>query len=270
MSNPAVTKLVRGEFDKMSFWMDDNVGESIHIHLGNFRLDLTKNELYELNNELSSTITKLVNVEGFKCKNFDPVFVSRMLSPFLSRLVSIKIDYVKVGDLIVAYDTKRGFTKYANIKKGRAFKALNGDSSENEDNRGSHHVGQTSSERLDDMFNSVLEHSYPYNNQYIVLFGDQMLIRDGQHRASCILKQLGDIKIPVIRMYFDDEDLIKYQTSKIKQLFGRIKSTSFLRIIRKIFKLIIKPFSLVKSKIVMSQTQKQTELIQKQFIKTNK
>ncbi len=267
MSNPAVTKLVRGEFDKMSFWMDDNVGESIHIHLGNFRLDLTKNELYTLNTELSSTITKLVNVDNFKCDDFDPVFISRMLSPFLSHLVSIKIDYVNVGDLIVAYDTKRGFTKYVNIKKGRAIKALNGDSSENNDNRGSHHIGQTSSERLDDMFNSILEHSYPYNNQYIVLFGDQMLVRDGQHRASCILKQSGNIVIPVLRMYFDNEDLIKYQVSKTKQMLARIKSASILKIIKKIFKFMIKPLSLAKNKIVFSRTKKQTELIQNLFIK---
>ena len=68
MSNPAVTKLVRGRIDGMSFWMDDHIGESIHIHLGAFRLDLSAEALHELSEELKDTLNELIAVEGFDCR----------------------------------------------------------------------------------------------------------------------------------------------------------------------------------------------------------
>ena len=48
MSNPAVTKLVRDRIGRLSFWMDDNIGESVHIHLADFRMDMTVEEIFAL------------------------------------------------------------------------------------------------------------------------------------------------------------------------------------------------------------------------------
>lgn len=236
MSNPAVTKLVHSRIDNMTFWMDDNIGESIHIHLGNFRLDSTIADVYDLASELTDSITKLVDVAGFDCRDYDPVYISRMLAPYLSGLKMVKRDTVKVGDLIVAYDIKHGLTKYVNVSKGRAIKALNGDPSENNDHRGSHHVGQTSEQRLQSMLDSVKEQGYPYNNQYIVVYGDQMLIRDGQHRASCLYHLYGNIEIPILRLYFTDEKTIKYETNYLKQYINNLKGKkiSARRVISKI------------------------------------
>ena len=58
MSNPAVTKLVRDDIGNLRFWMDDNIGESVHIHLADFRMDLTVEELNTLSKELTDTINK--------------------------------------------------------------------------------------------------------------------------------------------------------------------------------------------------------------------
>jgi hypothetical protein len=62
------------------------------------------------------------------------------------------------------------------------------------------------------MMDSIKEHGYPYNDNYIVLYGDDNIIRDGQHRASCLFVLYGNIEVPVLRMYFKD-----YRSPKINK-----------------------------------------------------
>jgi len=261
MSNPAVTKLVYGQFDNMPFWMDDNIGESIHIHLGNFRLDTSILELSVLSNALRDCLTQLINVPGFDCHNFDPVFLSRMLYPLLPHLVSVKVDMVYVGELIVAYD-KKGFTRYYNIRKGRVIKALNGKPKENNDTRGSNHLGQTSSERLSAINQSLIDNGYPLNNQYIVVYGDQKLIRDGQHRASCIFNSKGNLEIPILRLYFDDDNLIKYRKSLLIQFFKKLSIKKFFRLLKRKIKT---NFKKIKNKLIFIRNRSHYSELKKYF-----
>lgn len=239
MSNPAVTKLVRDEIGNLKFWMDDNIGESIHIHLADFRLDLTVEELCRLSAELTDTMNKLVDVEGFDCNKIDPVFLSLLLAKRMRHLKSVSIDHVMLGDLIVNHRNGLGFLEYEKLAKSRAVRALQGDPAKNDGFRRSHHIGQTSQQRLDAMKQSVSENGYPYQGQYIVLYENQMLIRDGQHRASCLYVDKGNIEIPVLRLYFDSPAIAAYQTSFLMQLaagIGKLNGKKIKKGLRKLLK----------------------------------
>lgn len=239
MSNPAVTKLVRDEIGNLRFWMDDNIGESIHIHLADFRMDLTVEEIEKLADELGDTMNKLIAMDGFDCEKLDPVFLSLLLAKRLKHLKAVRMDTVRLSGLMVNYRSRLGFLKYSRLPESRAVKALLGDSSENDGYRKSHHIGQTSQQRLDTMKNSIEEHGYPYNGQYIVLYEDQMLIRDGQHRASCLYVAKGDIEIPVLRLYFDDPKVSAYEKSYWKQLlaaFGKLDRKRIIKGLKKAVK----------------------------------
>lgn len=238
MSNPAVTKLVRDDIGNLRFWMDDNIGESIHIHLADFRLDLTVEEIEQLAGELADSMNLLLDIEGFDCKKMDPVFLSLLLAKRLKYLKSVKLDTVRLSELIVNYRNKFGFLKYNKLTESRAVKALRGDSSENDGARKSHHVGQTSKQRLDTMKQSIEAHGYPYNGQYIILYEDQMLIRDGQHRASCLYVENGDMEIPVLRLYFSDSKVSEYERNYVKQLFAGIGKLTLKHTLREMKKLV--------------------------------
>lgn len=238
MSNPAVTKLVRDEIGNLKFWMDDNIGESIHIHLADFRLDLTVEELYMLSGELTDTVNKLVDVEGFDCNKIDPVFLSLLLAKKMKHLKSVSIDHVVLGDLIVNHRNGLGFLEYEKLEKSRAVRALQGDSRKNDGFRRSHHIGQTSQQRLEAMKRSVSENGYPYDGQYIVLYEDQMLIRDGQHRASCLYADKGNIEIPVMRLYFDDPAIAAYKIGFFMQLITGIRKLNWKRVKKGLRKLL--------------------------------
>lgn len=240
MSNPAVTKLVRDDIGNLRFWMDDNIGESVHIHLADFRMDLTVEELNTLSKELTDTINKLVDIEGFDCNKMDPVFLSLLLAKKMKHLRSVKVDRVMLGDLIVNHRNRFGFLKYQKLSESRAVKALNGDNSENDGFRRSHHIGQTSRQRLDAMKDSIAEHGYPYEGQYIILYEDQMLIRDGQHRASCLYVAQGNIEIPVLRLYFDDPKVAVYEKNYIKQITAGIHKITLKRLKKELKKFLKK------------------------------
>lgn len=233
MSNPAVTKLVRTRIGESQFWMDDNIGESIHIHLDDFRADLTTDELFLLHDQLIDVLNKLIQVDGFDIEKIDPVYLSMHLYKVLDHLESVEIDRVRVGDLIVAHHRKMGFDKFEKLATSRAVKALNGDTKENDDHRESHHIGQSSGERLSDMKKSIVTNGYPYNGQYIILFEDQNVVRDGQHRASCIYHELGNIEIPVMRLYFDDPSVATIDISLGSQIKRKIKNLTVRKLIQK-------------------------------------
>lgn len=231
MSNPAVTKLIMDSIGGLKFYMDDNIGESIHIHLDEFRLDLTCDEFNNLTVELKQAINGLVNVDGFDVGSIDPVFLALFLASDLPHLKKIRFDMANLKDLNVSYRTKYGFKKITKLEKSRAFKALAGDGSENNDRRASHHIGQSSEERLNSIFNSIKDNGYPYNNNYIILYEDQFLIRDGQHRASCLYFLNGPIDIPVMRLYFDNNDISYYDLSYYAQI--KHKMMTLLRMRKK-------------------------------------
>ena len=199
MSNPAVVKLSKKTINKSKVWLDDNFGESIHIHIDDFRADITIKEFEQLCHDVGEAVNSLIGVENFDCNKLDPVYFEIALWKRLMKLRSIKIDKAALGDMWAP-----GKVGIFPLADSRAVRALRGDSKENDEPRYSHHIGQTSQDRLESMNKSIQENGYPLNDQYIVLYGDDNIIRDGQHRAACLYNLYGDKEVPVMRMYFDD------------------------------------------------------------------
>lgn len=199
MSNPAVVKLSKKTINKSKVWLDDNFGESIHIHIDDFRTDITIKEFEQLCHDVGEAVNSLIAVDGFDCNNLDPVYFEIALWKRLMNLKSVKIDEAALGSMWAP-----GKVGIFPLPESRAVRALRGDSKENDEPRYSHHIGQTSQNRLDSMKKSIQENGYPSNDQYIVLYGDDNIIRDGQHRAACLYSLYGDKKVPVMRMYFDN------------------------------------------------------------------
>ena len=225
MSNPAVIKLIKKKLGTSRVWLDDNFGEAIHIHIDNHRIDLTVEEFEQLYKDLCIAMNELYPIEGLDFNTIDPVFIERWLWPILPTINGTRIDKVYLEDL---WAPNHGVWKL--LKDSIGVRALKGISSENEGYRKSHHIGQTDNQRLEECLNSIKEKGYPYKNQYIILKGDNNIIYDGQHRASCLYYLYGNIEIPVIRLYsssFKKEEIKKerlYQKWIIFRWYNKIKS----------------------------------------------
>ena len=238
MSNPAVIKLQQKNIGKSRVWLDDNFGESIHIHIDDIRADLSNTEFDDICDDIASAINNLVQIEGFDCHNIDPIYLEVMLWKDLLRLQSVKMDKINLCNLLAP-----GRNGIAPLPSSRAVRALKGDTNENDGKRLSHHMGEDSAQRLDRMKKSIQEHGYPYNNHYIILYGNDNIIRDGQHRAACLYDLYGDIEVPVMRLYFEDYKAEKEKVShnpiiiigrKVKKRLRGINSIKdFYKTIRK-------------------------------------
>ena len=221
MSNPAVVKLVSGRIGNSNFWSDDNFGEAIHLHLDNYRVDLNIKEFDVLTEQLKFVINNMVEIDEFNCEDFDPTYLSLFLSKKVLDLKEMKMDTIRLSELLVYKKVFYRFSILTKLKNGKVYKALCGNPKENNEIRESHHVFQNSQQRLDEIYNSLQNTKYPSENKYIILYGDSNLIWDGQHRASCLLYMYGDIEVPVKRLYFFDTKKSKKEYFKffIKKMY---------------------------------------------------
>lgn len=231
MSNPAVINLAETETDIGLFRIEDNIGESIHLHLGEFRYDLTIKEFLSLSDDLGNVIDGFINVDGFSTSNYSMEFLSRW-GKALPDLIRIEYDSIYLEDLIVDTVGFLGMTTRKPIQYSRIVKALNGNTSENDKRDERNFFGETNQQRLNKILESIKKDNYPKENQYIVLFNDSNIIMDGQHRAGCLYHLYGNIKVPVIRMVFKNgkysdksnpylERIYKWDRKRIRHLLRK-------------------------------------------------
>ncbi|MBE5980975.1 MAG: hypothetical protein E7249_17915 [Paenibacillaceae bacterium] len=223
MSNPAVITLASLSDIKgfpYRFEIEDNIGEAIHIHYKDIRMDLTIKEFLELAEAIEEIINDLVEVEEFRCRDFDPVNLVGLapLLPFLSDIIYTE---VFLEDLIVDTYDEGGNPVLLNLKCSRIIKALQGHCGENDSRKQVNYynnfrwIKQDNSERLQYNLEQIKKNGYPVNKELITLFNNDNILYDGQHRAACLYYLYGNIKVPVRRLLFKDN---KFSNNKLDTL----------------------------------------------------
>ncbi|WP_040658591.1 hypothetical protein [Oscillibacter ruminantium] len=212
MSNPGVIKLASladtVEDFPYRFEIEDNIGEAIHIHYRDFRLDLTIKEFVALAGSMEQVIEALVPVAGFSCNQFDKVNLVG-LARMLPDLVRIEEDRIALKELLVESADETGQSVCCGLERSRIVAALRGNTHENDRREqvnyyNAHDVRcQTNAERLAYNLQKIKTQGYPDSEERILLFNHSNLIRDGGHRAG-ILYMLygGDYQVPVRRLFF--------------------------------------------------------------------
>ena len=84
MSNPGViildTKkknIVQRIFNRNSFryvQIEDNIGEAIHIHFDDFRIELSIKEFFEISSCFKEALNQVVDIKNFDINEIDPLF----------------------------------------------------------------------------------------------------------------------------------------------------------------------------------------------------
>lgn len=197
MSNPGVIQLSECIINDKCFRIEDNIGEAIHIHYGEIRLDLTVKEFVSLTNQLIFIMNEMINVPGFLVENHDAIFLTECCERLLF-LEKITYDDVLVGDLMTDMITDET-AELVSMSGSRVFKALNGDETLLNKRVQTNYYGFSNISRLNKINQSIKKNGYPYKNQMIVVSEDGSYVIDGCHRASCLLDLYGNITIPIER-----------------------------------------------------------------------
>lgn len=209
MSNPAVITLVDaggkcGKFKR--FVLEDNIGEAVHLHVDNIRIDFSINEFFEFSKMIRDSLRNLDFLDGYSIDSFDENFLFEC-SRYFGGLKSISIEELKIDELkfIVNRKNKLGFKwqEVVPVDQTPAYKFLQGERDDFLSYEQKNYFSVTNDTRLFDVLSSLRDNGYPLMKKYIVLFNGENLVRDGQHRLASLAHLYGlDCMVKVMRFNF--------------------------------------------------------------------
>lgn len=208
MSNPGVVTLASYSSpypERFSIRIEDNIGESIHIHINDLRISLTINEFLELTSpDQTSILPKHIN-ELIQEYRIEPTFLLE-LSPYLSQLSKTSLTNVRLKDLRVLIRVSifgKLFVLPRSILHSQAYKALKSkDLSSYDTYPQTNYPFQTNSDRLSSLYQSIKQ-TDPQDISPLITINGQLFIRDGQHRASILAFIHGtSCTVPVLDLQF--------------------------------------------------------------------
>ncbi len=205
MSNPAVIVLAKTQTKMGLFQIEDNLGESIHLHLGEIRCDLTIKEFNELSIAIGKALEAFMEIDGFKLNKFSMEFLLQLAEKeWLPNLIALYEDKIRLSEICVDTYNFIGYQSMKPLPYSRVIKALNGDTRENDLRKERNYYGQSNQERANEMLESIKKNGYPYNGKMLVFLKGNNIIHDGQHRAACMYHLYGDREIPILRLEFSN------------------------------------------------------------------
>lgn len=212
MSNPGVIILASlGNIGPNIHRLDieDNIGEAIHIHWNNFRVDLTVQDFLRLSGDLDFAFRSLCDDVRSEFCDYDSFFLYRMAG-LLSRAVSSRVENRRIADLraLVRVNVPRlgAVMVSRKISETPAYRFLTKKSGEFLGYEQDSYPGLSNESRIQALVASIDLNGYPGCDQLITLFGNQPYIRDGQHRAAVLAAKYGlGYEIPVRVLEFDGQ-----------------------------------------------------------------
>jgi len=237
MSNPGVITLAdaKNKNGKIKrFQIEDNIGESIHLHIDNMRMDFTIKEYLEFSSLVKKSLENLNFLQNYKLENFDVHFLKECAN-YLPNLSDISIEEIRLSDLkcILRKIYKRNLSllSISPIKNSPSYNYLKGNKDRFIKYEQYNYLNVNNEKRLLNAINSIKANGYPYLDNYIILFSGQNYIRDGQHRASILADIYGlNAKVKVMRFNFKGND------HKLNPFTSNIKTTTIW------FEIIIKKY----------------------------
>ena len=204
MSNPSVIVLASLRNASPSIRrldIEDNIGESIHVHWNNFRFDLSIKEFLLISREIAAAQRKICESRGYALTGIDPLFLI-LFADLLPNIIDISIETRRIGNLrALVHRRIRRLGSYVipcHLSKAPAYQYLQGEPENFLRYHQESYHGDSNEWRLLRTLDSINANGYPYQDNYITLFGDQGYIRDGQHRAAILASLYGfNYEVPV-------------------------------------------------------------------------
>jgi len=209
MSNPAVLVLEtvgskEGRFRR--FAIEDNIGESIHLHVDDMRIDFTIEEFLEFASLMRASMEQLNVLCGYPIGQFDAV-VLRSCARWLPRLAAINIEEVQLSALkgVVRSRDARGLEHIAvvPVQQLPAYAYLEGEARGRVNRQRVDGGDAYRQHRLRSVLASLRANPYPVDGKYIVVFNGQNYIRGGEEYAAALAVLHGvDVRVNVMRFCF--------------------------------------------------------------------
>lgn len=209
MSNPAVKLLSETTIKGKNFRIEDNLGESIHIHIGDFRFELTIEEFKEFANSIYESAREFLSISGIDLEMIDSTSLDWNWLSRYSEIKKISLKRVKMKDLYTRdyVDGNDEMLRIMKVNESLKMKVL----TKKENMVSKKNSSSVDKERLQSILDVIKEKGYPYDGKYIMV-NQFNQIYDGDHRAAGLLFLYGEeFTIPVLEVEFESEPTIDEQ-----------------------------------------------------------
>lgn len=236
MSNPGVKVLVDFSIGANNLRIEDNIGECIHIHIDEFRFDLTIDEFIDFSGLFEDALNNKLSDFDLSYDDFDPLFISEISSNIVdiesTSLVTKNLKELKVFN-------NKIFNRLVSIKSSMICEYFEGKSNRYLSYKQKNVFASSNAERAD-FFRDFTIDDYK-NGRYAILINDQNIIRDGQHRLSALFLNYKNNEVDVLNIKFKENKMSISKIYMLKSAYSTIKSEflDFLRLIKRILLRII-------------------------------
>ena len=210
MSNPGVIVLDSAACKGTQFrrfQIEDNIGECIHIHIDNMRIDLSIDQFLQFTDSLKQCLSDNSLLGHHGLLQLDPAFL-KTAARYLPFVEDVTDEVIEINELQFIVSSKKlgsDWLELRDICNTPAHKYLSGNPEEFINYNQINYHGVDNVSRLVALKKSIEINGFDASKSSIVLFGDSNRVRDGQHRAAVIAFLHGsDTKIPVKRIRFRD------------------------------------------------------------------
>lgn len=195
MSNPTVFELNKSIIRNNILFIEDNIGESIHFHIGLVRFDLSIEEFYAISQKLIKILAEQVQVDNFDLTIQNEYFLERIATsiPYITSVIE---DTVDVKGLKCRIEDDKGKILETNIINTPVYKYYAGLSNSINEYIFKREIWQSKKEMLE------IARANPSNDIYI---DQDNFILDG-YKGICamLVSSLINKRVPVKRMSFSN------------------------------------------------------------------
>ena len=220
MSNPAVFELASANIGGQKVCIEDNIGESIHLHIGLVRFDMTVKEFQTA----ATTLQKILNIvtpNFFDITHYDAYFIER-IAENLKNISAVEEILLPISELKICFEGNNGKFISARVTESPYFKYYGGEKINLElfENRGN--IFQSNSERADKVLIGVK--SNPVES-FKLCADTENRILDGCLTAAAMAYFYGETqKVRVNRFHFErlDDSAVMRRRQKKSWLIPKI------------------------------------------------
>lgn len=256
MSNPAVYLLADTKIRGSVIRIEDNLGEAIHIHIGDIRLSITISDFEAIYDCTKEVAQYLFELKGLDWKYIDEGSLDWDWISRYQNIEKLEISHKKLKDLYTIKRINNDINKQmiVPISKSIFVEKLKNKKISINNYAECNMYGVDPDERLEFIKEKICKTGYPYDNKYI-LINSLGQIYDGDHRAAVLYYMYGgEYEIPVLEMKYKDEtDTIK---ERIKRTNKRIIKADFIKCAKRIIKI---PWRLIKALVKLLKSNSKSE-----------
>ena len=215
MSNPAVFELARANIASQKICIEDNIGESIHLHIGLVRFDMTVKEFREFAKTMQEVLNA-VTPKFFDINEYDAYFIER-LAVDLMNISAVEEILLPLADLKICYEGEDDKIFTVNLMESPVFRYYSGEAIDLEQFENKGDIFQSNSERADKVFAAVKNNP---NKNFKISVDESNRFLDGYLTSAAMARLYGaGFKIKVSRFSFDNYDTLAIVRRRNKKLW---------------------------------------------------